>query len=185
MRTMENIFSKMETSSGNVPEMDDKTPLEYHPMKTEMLENQKSQLQRPVTTEEALMKDEGGDIQQRSDSDDNEDANLDQAGVGLEDMLTKTEDFMSTSETVRDTKQNITQSLQGTSFESDIILPKPAPSENKKEKKREIKSRKELEEEEREKMQYVLNICDLQYSLCITYVKQFLAFCLLVCFISV
>jgi hypothetical protein len=70
-------------------------------------------------------------------------------------MLTNAEEFTSSSETVPVIKENIKQSLQDTSFESDIIVPKLALSENRKEKKRESKSRKELEEEEREKMQYV------------------------------
>lgn len=151
----------MEANTGNVLEVDVKNSLESPHMKTDVLENQVLQEHRPVTPEDALMKKEGDDVQQRSDSDDNEDVNLDQAATSLENMLTKTEDFTSTSETAPDTKENITHSVQCTSFESDIILPKPAPNENKKEKKRESKSRKELEEEEREKMQYVLNISDL------------------------
>lgn len=154
----------MEANSGNVLEVDVTHQLESPLIKTELLGNQESQEQRPITPEDAEIKKEGGDIQQRSDSDDNEDVNLDQAATALEDMLTKTEDFTSTSETAPDAKENITHSLQVTSFESDIMLPKPATSENKKEKKRESKSRKELEEEEREKMQYVLNIHDLYYS---------------------
>lgn len=152
---MENIFSKMEANSGNVLEVDVKNPLDSPHVKTELLGNQDSQEQRLLSHEDVLKKEED-DIHQRSDSDDNEDANLDQAATALEDMLTKTEDFTSRSESAHDTKENIAQSLQGTSFESEIILPKLALCD-RKEKKRESKSRKELEEEEREKMQYVLN----------------------------
>ncbi|KAJ4429570.1 hypothetical protein ANN_21739 [Periplaneta americana] len=93
----------------------------------------------------------------RSDSDDNEDVNLNQAASALEDILTSTEDFTTTTEIVTETKENVTQSLHTSSFESDIMLPKPALNESKKDKKKEAKSRKELEEEEREKMQVLVS----------------------------
>jgi hypothetical protein len=143
---MENIFWKMETSS----EVDVSNP-RISDIRSEGLENEEPRERRTVSPEESLGRKEG-DIEQKSDSDDSEDVNLNQAASTLEVMLT------SSSPTVSDTKENITESLQGTSFVSDVILPKPATSEYKKDKKRESKSRKELEEEEREKMQYVLNI---------------------------
>jgi hypothetical protein len=160
---METIFSKVEASNENIREIDITNTLESPHMKSEGLENQESQEQQSVTPEAPSDRKKESDVEQRSDSDD-EDGNLNQAASALEDILTNAEDFTNSSEAVPDTKENITQSLQGTSFESDIILPKPAPSENRKEKKKESKSRKELEEEEREKMQYVLSFCNLQFS---------------------
>lgn len=154
---MENIFSKVEASSENLLEVNAVNPLESH-IKSEGLENQESQERQPITPEECIVKKKESDVEQRSDSDDNDDVHLNQAASALEDMLTNAEEFTNSSETVPATKGSITQPLQGTSFESDILVPKAALSENRKEKKRESKSRKELEEEEREKMQYVLNI---------------------------
>lgn len=159
---MENIFSKVEASSENILEVDARNSLEPH-IKLEGLENQESQEKQPITPDESIVKKKESDVEQRSDSDDNDDVHLNQAASTLEDMLTNAEEFTSSSETVPAIKGNLTQSLQGTSFESDIIVPKAAQSENRKEKKRESKSRKELEEEEREKMQYVLNILMLQF----------------------
>jgi hypothetical protein len=147
---MENIFWKMDTSSENSGGMDVTNP-RTSDIHSEGLENEEPRERCTVSPEGSLSGKEG-DIEQKSDSDDNEDVNLNQAASTLEVMLT------SSSATVPDTKENITESLQGTSFVSGVILPKPAASEHKKEKKRESKSKKELEEEEREKMQYVLNI---------------------------
>lgn len=152
---MENIFSKVEAISENVLEVDAVNPLESH-IKSEGLENKESQEKQPISTEESVVKKES-DVEQRSDSDDNDDVHLNQAASALEDMLTNAEEFTSSSETVPAIKGNIPQSLQGTSFESDIIVPKAAQSEDRKEKKRESKSRKELEEEEREKMQVLVS----------------------------
>lgn len=159
---MENIFSKVEASSENVLEVDAVNPLESH-IKSEGLENQEYQERQPITPEESVVKKKESDIEQRSDSDDDDDVHLNQAASALEDMLTNAEEFTNSSETVPAPKGSITQPLQGTSFESDIIVPKAALSDNRKEKKRESRSRKELEEEEREKMQYVLNILILQF----------------------
>jgi len=153
---MENIFWKMETSSENAGGVD-VTNRRICDIQSEGLENEEPREQHPVSPEEPLGRKEC-DTEQKSDSDDNEDVNLNQAANTLEVMLTNAEVFTSSSATVPDTKVNITESLQGTSFVSDVILPKPATSEHKREKKRESKSRKELEEEEREKMQYVLSI---------------------------
>jgi len=156
LRGMENIFWKMETNSENAGGVDVSNPrISY--MQSEGLENEEPRERRPVSPEEFLARKEC-DIEQKSDSDDNEDVNLNEAANTLEVMLTNAEVFTSSSATVPDTKENITESLQGTSFVSDVILPKPATSEHRKEKKKESKSRKELEEEEREKMQYVLSI---------------------------
>jgi len=154
LRGMENIFWKMETSGENAGGMD-VTNTRISNIQSEGLENEELRERRPVSPEESLGRKEC-DSEQKSDSDDNEDVNLNQAANTLEVMLTNAEVF--TSSSVHDTKENITESLQGTSFVSDVILPKPATSEHKKEKRRESKSRKELEEEEREKMQYVLSI---------------------------
>jgi hypothetical protein len=160
---MENIFSKVEGSSENVLEVDAVNPLESH-IKSEGLENQESQERQPITPEESVVKKKEIDVEQRSDSDDDDDdVHLNQAASALEDMLTNAEEFTNSSETVPAIKGSIIQSLQGTPFESDIIVPKAALSETRKEKKRESKRRKELEEEEREKMQYVLNIRILQF----------------------
>ncbi|PNF30250.1 Transcription initiation factor TFIID subunit 11 [Cryptotermes secundus] len=152
---MENIFSKVEASSENVLEVDSVSPLECH-IKSEGLENQESQERQLITPEESVVKKES-DTEQRSDSDDNDDVHLNQAASALEDMLTNAEEFPNSSETVPATKGSITQPLQGTSFESDITVPKAALSDNRKEKKRESRSRKELEEEEREKMQVLVS----------------------------
>jgi hypothetical protein len=159
---MENIFSKVEASNENVLEVDAMNPLQSH-IKSEGLENQESQGKQPTTPDESIVKTKESDVEQRSDSDDNDDVHLNQAASALEDMLTNAEEFTNSSEIVPVKKENINQSLQDTSFESDIIVPKPALSDNRKEKKRESKSRKELEEEEREKMQYVLIIIILQF----------------------
>jgi len=156
LRGMENIFWKMETSSENAGGVDVTHP-RTSDIQSEGLENEEPRERRPVSPEDSLGRKEC-DTDQKSDSDDNEDVNLNQAANTLEVMLTNAEVFTSSSATVPDTKENITEPLQGTSFVSDVILPKPATSEHKKEKKRESKSRKELEEEEREKMQYVLSI---------------------------
>jgi hypothetical protein len=158
---MENIFTKVEASSENVLQVGAVNLRESH-IKEEGLQNQESQGKQLITPDESIVKKKESDIEQRSDSDDNDDVHLNQAASALEDMLTHAEEFTSSSETLPAIKENITQSLQDTSFESDIIVPKPALSENRKEKKRESKSRKELEEEEREKMQYVLNIIILR-----------------------
>jgi len=158
LRGMENIFWKMESSSDNAGGMDVTNPRIFD-IQSEGLGNEEPRERHPVSPEEPLGRKEFY-TEQKSDSDDNEDVNLNQAANTLEVMLTNAEVFGS-SVTVPDTKENITESLQGTSFVSDVILPKPATSEHKKEKKRESKSRKELEEEEREKMQYVLSIGNL------------------------
>jgi hypothetical protein len=154
---MENIFSKVETSNENVLEVGAMIPLESH-MKSEGLENQEAEGKQPTSPDESIVKKKESDVDQGSDSDDNDDVHLNQAASALEDMLTNAEEFPNSSETVPTINENINQSLQDTSFESDIIVPKPALSEIRKEKRRESKSRKELEEEEREKMQYVLNL---------------------------
>lgn len=156
LRGMENIFWKMEVSSECAAGVDVTSPHISH-IKPEGLENQEPREQRAVSPEESVDRKKGCDIEEKSDSDDNEDVDLNQAASTLEGMLTNAEDFTSASAAVLDTKENITESLQGTSFVSDVILPKPAPSEHKKEKKRESKSRKELEEEEREKMQVLVS----------------------------
>lgn len=157
LRGMENIFWKMETISENAGGVDVTNP-RISDTQSEGLQNEEPRERRPVSSEESLGRRMECDIDQKSDSDDNEDVNLNQAASTLEDMLTNAEDYASSSATIPDTKDNIAESLQGTSFVSDVLLPKPATSEHKKEKKRESKSRKELEEEEREKMQYVLSI---------------------------
>jgi hypothetical protein len=153
---MENIFWKMETSSENATGVDG-TNSHISRVKSEGLETQKPQGQGSVNPEECLGGKKERDVEQTSDSDDNEDVNLNQAASTLEDMLTHAEDYTNSSVAVPDTKEDVTESIQGTSFVSDVMLPKPLPGEHKKDKKRESKSRKELEEEEREKMQYVLN----------------------------
>ena len=155
---MENIFWKMESSIENAGGVDITNP-RLSGIQSVGLENEEPREQRPVSPEEPLGRKEC-DTEQKLDSDDYEDVNLNQAANTLEVMLTNAEVF-SSSATVPDAKENITESLHGTSFVSDVILPKPATSEHKKEKKRESKSRKELEEEEREKMQYVLIILNL------------------------
>jgi hypothetical protein len=154
---MENIFWKMEASSENATGVYVTNPHISH-IQSEGLENQEPREQHAVSPEESLGRKKECDIEQKSDSDDNEDVNLNQAASTLEDMLTNAEEFTSSSAAVLDNKENITEALQGTCFVSDVILPKPAPSDHKKEKKRESKSRKDLEEEEREKMQYVQSI---------------------------
>lgn len=150
---MENIFWKMESSSDNAGGVDVTNP-RISDIQSEGLGNEPRE-RHPVSPEEPLGRKEFY-TEQKSDSDDNEDVNLNQAANTLEVMLTNAEVF-SSSVTVPDTKENIRESLQGTSFVSDVILPKPATSDHKKEKKRESKSRKELEEEEREKMQVLVS----------------------------
>ncbi|XP_069686484.1 transcription initiation factor TFIID subunit 11-like [Periplaneta americana] len=156
---MEDIFSKVETSNASVIEMEVTDSLETDQVKSDGLENQESQEPQPTTnSEDSLEKKKDSDGEDpRSDSDDNEDVNLNQAASALEDILTSTEDFTTTTEIVTETKENVTQSLHTSSFESDIMLPKPALNESKKDKKKEAKSRKELEEEEREKMQVLVS----------------------------
>ena len=136
---MDDIFSKVDISRESIL---GEHSLEYH-IKPEVLQIDDISDNRPLD----LKKESDGE-ERRTDSDDNDDPNLNKAASVLEDMLTNTGELSSSS----DRKENITQSLPSTGLESDIILPKPPLNENKKDKKKE-KSKKELEEEEREKMQ--------------------------------